>query len=237
MIQRSNGKPTAVKGEHLTRTMRRSHTKDGSGMSFESNPVGPQCASKFTTPCTAIMAYTDDGVSHWDETVTYPDGTSSKTYRSTLDIYSGTALTVPYKVYWARSDLSVFPPSYASSLATRIGVPFTITSPPTALPKISPRPNVPLTSGQKAGIGVGSSLGALVLISSMIALLFWRRKRRAQRLRDHHPTEPELSGHSRGLKIFLRGVWRTEAEAVSQPVEAGGRSVMIISGSCVELEA
>lgn len=69
---------------------------------------------------------------------------------------------------------------------------------------------------------------------TILTSIWWlRRKRR----KIPHPNDPELTAHSRGLRIFLKGKWRAEAEGLSQPVETEGRSVIIIPGPPVELEA
>ena len=56
---------------------------------------------------------------------------------------------------------------------------------------------------------------------------------------------PEMEGDSNGLKAFVGGKWRAEAHGTSDPVEAGvlepveveSRSVRVITGAPVELDA
>jgi NAD(P)-dependent dehydrogenase (short-subunit alcohol dehydrogenase family) len=88
-----------------------------------------------------------------------------------------------------------------------------------------------LSTGGKAGIGVGAVLG-FVALGALLILLLLRRKKKLQ-----HPTVPEMDGQPSGFKRFLGGKWRAEAEAKSEPVEIDSRGIKVIPGPPVELEA
>ncbi|KAF2133981.1 hypothetical protein P153DRAFT_353197 [Dothidotthia symphoricarpi CBS 119687] len=97
-------------------------------------------------------------------------------------------------VYWQASDLPKFEPEYASALATHLGLTFTATTSAgtvhvetatpastSGLPRSTsdPQPNEDphgLSTGAKAGIGIGAACGALVLLAG-IFFLYRRRKR------------------------------------------------------------
>jgi len=258
---RKSGQDIAAKGIDFISLTEAKHflvfTETGSGMSIESPWY--TCKSEFRTPFTAIVGYTVSNTVFWDDvipvptTLTYSLGSTiaspfffstSMTYKNTTILSSGTAFADPLYVYWQLKDLSVFPPDYASSLATQISVPFSLTPAPSpSLSSTIPPPtssavkevSAPdLSPAIKAGIGVGSVIGGLALGAIFVTILWWRRRKRVAKI---HPSEPELSGHSRGLMIFSKGKWRAEADGSSQPVEAGGRSVVVVPGSPVELEA
>jgi len=161
------------------------------------------------------------------------------------EVLSGSASAEMLWVYWQTSDLIKFPVEYASSLASRIKVPFTATtqSNTTTLSNTtSPEPARPtpdinnkvssLNPGAIAGIAVGS--GALVISGIVILLYLWRRRK--QRQRPQHPDMSEMEGSSAGLKRFMGGKWRAETDGTSEPVEAGSTSVRIIPGPPVELD-
>ena len=213
-----------------------------SGMTMNETLGG--CLSEFTTPRTVIVGYTVANFTLWDETG--PDPRSPlgdySTWKNTTVIESGVAIAAPAMVAWQKKDLSLFPPAYASSVATQVGIEFTATPtvspgqassiPPPTSTANSTRPHH-MSAEAKIRVGVGTALGALACGAMMIIIVWWvRRKREVP-----HPTEPELQGYSRGLRIFLRGKWRAEAEGLSQPVETDGRSVKIIPGPPRELEA
>ncbi|KAF2125180.1 hypothetical protein P153DRAFT_400660 [Dothidotthia symphoricarpi CBS 119687] len=102
-----------------------------------------KCTSKFKTPFTAIVAFTTTDasgrVAHlFDITTTRPTtttrtsgdsnqlvGTSvTMTIKNTAVLSAGTAQATPIYVLWELDDLSAFPPAYATSLASQIGVSF-----------------------------------------------------------------------------------------------------------------
>jgi len=233
------------------------YTKTGSGMPLKSSEYA--CQSEFRTHFTAIVGHKVSNTVFWDEELTVIPTTLTNslgliittsvrlqswvTYKNTTVLSFGTAFARPLYVYWQSKDLSLFPPDYASSLATQMGVSFSLTPAPSpSLSSTIPPPtsssvkegSAPtLSPTRKAGIGVGLGIGGLALGAIFVAILWWRRRKR---MLQFHPPEPELSGHSRGLMMLLKGEWRAEANGASQPVEAGGRSVAVIPGPPVELE-
>jgi len=96
----------------------------------------------------------------------------------------------PVEVMWKASDLSIFEPSYASALATRLSISFTATATASSSTGPSPRPTIGfpgptspaspspnLSAGAKAGIGVGAAVGALAIAAFVFFLLRWRKRR------------------------------------------------------------
>jgi hypothetical protein len=169
--------------------------------------------------------------------------TNSIAVHSTTVVTSGTRMAAPLTVFWESSDLSLFPSAYAASLASLIGV--TSTMPTTTPPSMSsatstPQPVNPastgsrggsLSTGAKAGIGVGATLG-FILIATLATLFLLRRRRYPQPL-----TVPEVSGETSGFKRFVGGKWRAEAEVKEKPIEIDSRNVRVIPGPPVELDA
>lgn len=217
-------------------------TKLSSGMSFDLR--GYLCEMKINSPFTAIVAYTTNKTTLWDWEKVSRNGNPTSSYKNTTVVLTGTKIVVPIEVEWQRNDLTLFPPAYASSVATQVGIEFTAT--PTISPGLSssfPPPTGKLSNvtgryamseEMKTGIGVGSTMGGLACGATILTSIWWIRGRKK---RVPHPNDPELAAHSRGLRIFLKGKWRAEAEGLSQPVETDGRSVIIIPGPPVELEA
>lgn len=127
----------------------------------------------------------------------------------------GFVIADPIVVAWQSSDLKIFPTSYASSLAGKIGITFTAMSEasPTS-PGVGPTnsggsktdsPNNPLTVGAKVGISMGVVV-ALVLIGSLVAVVRCMRQRRRSQS-EEHGSENEVS-HIK----FPDGILRNEAE-------------------------
>ncbi|KAK0647081.1 hypothetical protein B0T16DRAFT_493928 [Cercophora newfieldiana] len=53
-----------------------------------------------------------------------------------------------------------------------------------------------LSTGAKAGIGVGAAVGGIILLAMLTSLLIWRRKRKQQQLQNpHDPNMPPPAGH------------------------------------------
>lgn len=182
-----------------------------SGMAiYVDNPDFTQgyCGSSFTS----LRAYAPLTVPH-DSTVTFatleywwtgyinaastatgrPSYSSVTLSRPTL-ISSGFAIADPINIAWAVTDLPKFPPAYASSLAKKIGVPFTPTG-TAAVAAISTSlvpglsSNLPretdssvssgsggLSTGAKAGIG--AVVAVAVIIGLALLLLCLRRRRK-----------------------------------------------------------
>jgi len=165
---------------------------------------------------------------------------------------SGTAYAIPDTIFWQSNDLNLFPSDYARSLATVIGVPYGASTSPSPAPAPTfsikgptssatqsiqtPTSGVKptLSKGTKVGVGVASTFGALILGAIIFYTVWLRRRKRAL---QYETKLPEMSGNSKGLRIFLKGEWRAEAEAESQPVEIDSRGVVIMPGPPSELEA
>ncbi|PVH96169.1 hypothetical protein DM02DRAFT_674992 [Periconia macrospinosa] len=147
------------------------------------------CATTFSTPWTALVAYTESGSTYWDATV------KGVTKRNFTTVSSGVAFGTQIHIMWNANDLNSFPPAYASSLAKRIGIPYPTTTPTTTPSPGStseiPRPTQsggeepPPTSSEsqlstsaKTGIGVGSAIGAIAIMIALIAVLLWRKRQR-----------------------------------------------------------
>ena len=223
------------------------------------------CISTFTTPFTARCIYTYSGEEYLDNygsveieevffkatslgttiTATYINTVYTTFLNSTI-ISSDTAIAHPMEVYWQLKDLSLFLSDYASSLATRIGASFgtttaafpaltsTIIGPTSSTTQLISTVKSKLNQGAKVGLGVTAVFGVLALSTAIFLVMIWRRKKQA--LRDA-PTVPEMSGNSRGLRIFLRGEWKAEVDGESHPIEIDSRGVIVIPGPPVGLEA
>jgi hypothetical protein len=186
------------------------------------------CGGTFTTALTALRP------------ISITTSTNGKTFVTTVyDVYdvingvelssptiltSGTAVAEPMLVYWQSSDLSNFPSAYAASLASLLNLPLEATT-TTA---------TGLSTSAKDGISVGAALGSLTL-SIVLIMLFLRHRKRKRAAQ--HPAVPEMSGFSSGFRSFMNGRWRSEAEGKSEPVEMDSRSVNVIPGPPVELDA
>lgn len=188
-----------------------------SGWSWPSSSGGTICSTNFTMPWTAITGYTQSGETYWDSveqvvetqqsivegdsgptTIILNETTSYVTRKSTTVLSSGLAKSEAIGVWWKTADLRVFPAEYASSLASRIDIPFTMsttassgagassgTPPPTA----SPVPE--LSTSAKIGIAVGAALGGAIAVGAIIITLLWRRRK--QRSKDALLTEGEVA--------------------------------------------
>jgi hypothetical protein len=141
------------------------------------------CCTRFSTPWTAFWDYTPIGS---DPSVTVVD--------------SGAALLVHFYVYWASSDLSLFPAATSLSLAQLVGLATTTASTnsvsPTSSSGISSSgKNIGLaignsgglSAGAKGGIAIGVILGVAVL-TAIVLLLLRRRKRLAGTVHGHKST-------------------------------------------------
>lgn len=230
--------------------------------------VQGQCSSLFTTPFTAIVGFTLSNTVYFDFTwwdhgsstfapapgviVSLSSSWRMSVYKNTTVLSSDNAWARPFEVFWQARDLRDFPEDYASSLATKIGVPFALTTPPSpgstitvAQSTSTSAPAAPglstaapqLNTAAKAGIGAGAAMGALLLIS--VVVLIWRRRwKRRKQASISIPGVPEMSGNSSGLKSFMEGKWRAEVDGDESqiPVEVDSKSVKIIPGPPVELE-
>lgn len=228
---------------------------------------GSQCASKFSTPFTAIgpfmtvVPYTNIYTTlsttgfrvftYYDYTAVFrttshaQEGTINQnigfdttvTYKNVTMLSFGTMVAEAVRIHWQSTDLTKFPPAYATSIASLMRVPFNHANATTSLassatslpspgsssaiskPTTHPTPNSALSTGGKAGIGVGIVVGATLVA---FALIVWHLRRRRKRLVLQIPALPEMEGYEKSIfKRFLAGKWRAEAEAESKPVEIG----------------
>jgi hypothetical protein len=210
-------------------------------------------------PLLAFMPLTSgEATGYWlgVDTTLPNESRSTKIIRSnTTTMTTGTAYADALRVGWQYSDLSKFPPAYAVSLAKQISVDFTPVaslSTPTASPASSsnlPRetgspPPGTLSTGAKAGIGVGAVLAFLLLLSLVFATLFIRKRRQKRTITNTDPAAiaetPEMEDQDTDLatrKWYLGGRWRNEAEAKNHPGELDSRAVHVVPGPPAELDA
>ncbi|PSN63257.1 hypothetical protein BS50DRAFT_624040 [Corynespora cassiicola Philippines] len=220
-----------------------------SGMSYGSD-IENICYGSISTPMTLYLPSTSDG-----ETVPGPeliwltsivsDGQTLTTWTfNTTTLTTGLMVAEPIIVGWMQSDLPSFPTPYASSLAQRIGIPFTASpgslstlAPPTGTssPETAGKSNS-LSSGAIAGIVIGT---ASAIILGMALLWFVLRRRRAAARLDDEPKAAEMEDEHAVLsmrKMFVGGKWRSEAgeEGSRHEMESGGAGVG--AGVAVELD-
>jgi hypothetical protein len=210
-----------------------------------------RCQSIFSTPFTVMVPVSihininDDFKTTailWDQTTqipyTYTMGegqvlnlvSSTTTVRSQTVFSTGTVWAEPVSVYWQSSDLSLFPSAYATSLASAMGVPFSVASLPSSSAPPTPAPTG-LSTGAKVGIAIGAVLGISLFIGALL-LFFLRHRGKFVR----HPEIPEMTGQDSGFKTMFAGKWRAEVDGSSKPIEIDSRNVMVVPGSPVELE-
>jgi len=151
--------------------------EDDSGM-LASDATASACSSSFSTPVTAL--YPSNG---YPALISDPDGTEPR------EISRGVQLMTPMIVYWQETDLSLFDPGYAATLAARLDIDFT----PTATSETAPssdrsqftsstspaddggeRSSKPdLSIAAKAGIGVGIAIAGIIMV--VAGLVLYRR--------------------------------------------------------------
>lgn len=235
------------------RYARKKNTKSARFLNQDSGmTIDGECVMTFTTPFTAIVALTKVGSRFWDYLTRDSNG-EVIAYKNTTVFSSGTAYAHPLTIYWQSIDLSHFPSNYASSLATQMGVHFPSTKPaPGASTNIvQPTSTLAFTAatakistGTKAGIGVGSVLGAFVLVAAVFTIL--RLRRGTQKVYNSYPqtggmplNDVELekpAGVTAAAEVDgnqLQMPW--EADGRQLPVEIDSRNVKIIPGPPVEL--
>lgn len=147
----------------------------------------------------------------------------------------------PIGIFWKASDLANFEPAYASALASKLKIKFTANPtqggsrpPNTASPGSSPglpentagTSSDTLSTGAKAGIGVGAVLGAIVLGALVFCFCIWRRRRNshAQTVLQEEPATdatPEVGTYYDPGKSHEMGHY---GHVAAHPVELGGTS-------------
>jgi hypothetical protein len=94
-----------------------------------------------------------------------------------------------------------------------------------------------------AGISAGAGIGGLLLgIGLILLLLHILEKRRHGRNNGElrYPNIPEMEDEDQNLSLvkwFLRGKWRTESAARERRHEIDGRTVRVVPGPPVEMDA
>jgi hypothetical protein len=135
-----------------------------------------------------------------------------------------------------------FPTAYAASLAEKIGA--------SPTPRVQTVPDLPretgvppasheLSTAAKAGIGVGSVLGAIII--TLAIMLLWMRSRRKRAIPTQESTQvPEMEDQDGNLakrKWFLGCRWRSEADAERTAQELDSKTVHVVPRPPAELEA
>ena len=156
-----------------------------------------KCESTFSTPLQvfAPLTRTTSGITTGSPSVVYQwrsisemgdDEYLTVTTTNTTIVNTGLAWADPIVVGWQVKDLSLFPSAYAASLANRLNIPFTpLPGMTPGLPGQTSPPGPPssgLSTGAKAGIGVGAVFGAASIIGVIFFLTCLLRRRRRQRI-------------------------------------------------------
>lgn len=222
---------------------------------IQNSPI-PMCISAISTPLPVRALYT----------TTYTNAVSSSFYEQVINDQStvsnmttmtqGTAIADPLYVAWEAKDLSLFPVTYATSLAQKIGVAFTPTATPasgettlgatqtgsaSSASQTNSPPDSGLSSGAKIGIGVGAGVGAALLFALIAMFFIIRRLRRRNGAVTSYPDEttPAMDGHDGGVaktKWYQRSRPTEEMEMQTGPNELDSIPVNYVSSEPVELE-
>jgi len=223
------------------------------------------CISRFSTPFTAFYVVTPTVTSDSSQATGLLDNDGLKTATSVLT-QGGIAIADPVVVGWEQQHLSLFPADYASSLAQRIGVPFTASSAVPASTSSLPQPTSSSSSpsqsksprlpgGTIAGIVIGVIL-AVALVGVVLFLVYVRKRCITDHTMGVNETQlPEMEGQSSGIvKWFSTGRWRQDdSKRKAQELNANGgeyeldgegprqeldsRAVVVVPGGPVELDA
>lgn len=154
----------------------------------------------------------------------------------------GYALANPIMLFFEEKDLSSMPTPEASSLAQIAGIDYTPAPASTSsLPRETglPAQGNQLSTGGKAGIGVGAVIGALLVGIAIFFILRRKRKTPADPTIPTTETIAEMEDQDKTLahrKWFLGGKWRNESAAEEQQHELDSRGVVVVPGPPVELE-
>jgi len=174
---------------------------------------------------------------------------------------TGLAVAEPVVVAWNLQEMTSFPTKYRNSLASRIGVVLETNATPVSTPALpnetgdptgdpkgdptgdptgdtTPIPNASLSTGAKAGIGVGVVFG-VALVLGAIVLLWLRRRKQGKPLSPERAIIPEMADQDRTharRRWFLGGRWRTEVEVMPTPAqELDSKTVRSLPGPPVEM--
>ena len=206
------------------------------------------CISTFSTPLQALALLITSSVSGASISSTYEFTTSTYVtsastwsttkINSTTMLSTGLAIADPIVVAFQIEDFKSFPSEYATSLAKKIGVVLSTDSVRLDTPS-QPGTDVPgLSTGAKAGIGVGVAVGALAFIIGIV--LFCLRKRRKAKNQDpqQEHTIAEMADQDHDLakkKWWSHGKWWSEASAQGEKQELDSKTVHVVPGPPQEL--
>lgn len=184
--------------------------------------------------------------------VTSTPPVSSIPVSSIITLSEGLAIADPVIIGWQDHDLEVFPSDYATSLARRIGVPLpTKTAAPNSTSPTSSKESDNLSTGAKAGIGVGVTIGMAVIGIVIACFLMHKRRKMDRDTVDRQEVVPEAEEQEyrdKDRKWFFGGKRSNEvhAEAVPNeldsnqfdmvPTELDSRLIHVVPGSPVELD-
>jgi hypothetical protein len=175
---------------------------------LELNGFYQSCYSRFSTPLTVYRASTTihfDKVRGSTVTALHLD---SETAVNTTVISSGTKYVDAVLIYWRPSELSLFDPTYASQLASRLHIKYDTAVVPTTLPSqiatpgatsslprsTSPPSPSALRRGAITGIGLGASLGLITLAAASFLLYKWRKRRTAHKDQEEQAGDDIVPG-------------------------------------------
>jgi hypothetical protein len=210
------------------------------------------CVSHFSKGLSAYAPVSFDSMtfSAYDLTTrVLVDGVSSTTTIFNIkSVANGIAIADPVIVGWGEHDLSTFPTEYANSLARRIGVTQPsitqrtgITQPPMTVPtaKVSdPTGSIhsSLSTGAKAGIGVGVILGVFLVALVLFLICLQRTKKKSPAAPSENTAEMEDQYHaSQGW--FMQSRWRNEVDGSETQKELDSKTVHVVPGPPVELDS
>jgi hypothetical protein len=205
------------------------------------------CVSRFSTPINAHAQITTPPLfSGAIPTPVYEYSSRSGSIVSAISrivtISAGIAVADPMIVAWQDDDFKLFPSDYASSLAQKIGI--TLAKDPVASTRLGPTSPAAdeaaaggLSTGAKAGIGVGVVLGAAI-IGVTIILLYMRRGRKAETTAEGAGVAEmeDQDGHLGERKWFFGGRWRSEVNSVPVQNELDSKTVHVVPGPPAELD-
>lgn len=247
-LQLGGGKLHAVKGASLGSAFSNMLILCScSGMTFGSE--WPEaCISHFSTGLSAYapVSFNSTILSVYDLTTQIlVDGVSSTTTIANIkSVATGIAIADPVIVGWEEQDLAMFPTEYANSLAQRIGVTLSSETGTTKGPEStgSTGPTGPthsnrLSTGEKAGLGVGVTIGVVLLALVSFLLYLLRVKKNRPTVVPEGTVELEdQDQHHASRKWFLQNKWRSEAEGSGTPREIDSKTVHAVPGPPVELD-
>lgn len=213
-------------------------------MTFGSD-VSRFCQSTISSPVVAhaFITTTEEGNKSTIEVYEIPTVVTGaqSTISNLTSLATGLAVADPVVVAWALQDMSSFPSDYRTSLASKIGIALVSGATPassSSLPKETEdsvsTANPPLSTGAKAGMGVGIAVGVAV-IAGILGLFWLRRRKRNQIIIAEMADQDETNARRRW---FLGGRWRNEAEVRPTPTqELDSKAVRIVPGPPAELDS